>query len=175
MYCCIALCQDPLLKLDGTDGRLLNSWSLRRTSTICSWKTCSWQMTRTVGKSDVKHQNILGCLDQYTAPNSKNTGPPNLIPTPNLKQVFFQWYTKWLYYKKGYGKKLSQWLFLELVHSLHKLSSHPTQMGWLETAMVSLKKARDGSHYIYIDKKLSLVQVLKLKIVLKVNVNEAQN
>ena len=45
-------------------------------------------------KSDVKRWNTLVCLDQYTTPHSKHTGPPNPIPTPNPKTVFFQWHTQ---------------------------------------------------------------------------------
>ena len=44
-------------------------------------------------KSDVKHRNTLGCLDQYATPNSKYAWPrlPPRLPT---QKVFVQWHTQ---------------------------------------------------------------------------------
>ena len=36
-------------------------------------------------KSDIKHQNTLGCLEQYTAPNSQYTGGECPPPCPKLR------------------------------------------------------------------------------------------
>ena len=44
-------------------------------------------------KSDVKHRNTIGCLDQYTAQNIEYARPYS-HPTPKPKNVFFKWHTQ---------------------------------------------------------------------------------
>ena len=69
--------------------------------------------------------NALSCLDQYTAPNSKNAGPQ--IPTPNPKKAIYQWHTQnGPTVKQFMTKSCSKFSFLELVHSLWELANHPT-------------------------------------------------
>ena len=74
----------------------------------------------------LKHRNTLGCLDQYTAQNSKYAKPP--IPSqPPTQKVFFQWHEQYdstmkhSHCKTVYAKEQFQWPFFELAHSLQIL------------------------------------------------------
>ena len=74
----------------------------------------------------IKGRNTIGCLDQYAAQNSKYARLP--IPSqPTTQNVFFQWHTQYdptmkhSHCETVYAKKLFQWLFFELAHSLRIL------------------------------------------------------
>ena len=84
-----------------------------------------------VEQERLKRQNILGCLDQYAAQNSKYARSPIPLQPPTQK-VFFQWHTQYdptmkhSHCETVYATRLFQWLFFELVHSLRILSILPT-------------------------------------------------
>ena len=84
--------------------------------------TCSTQKKQ----ERLKGRNTLGCLDQYAAQNNKYARLP--IPSqPPTQKVFFQWHTQYdstmkhSHCETVYAKKLFQWLFFELAHSLRIL------------------------------------------------------
>ena len=92
---------------------------------MCYW-SLNFIFKANLKQERLKHQNTLGCLDQYAAQNSKYARPP--IPSqPQTQKVFFQWHTQYdptmkhSHCETVYAKEQLPWLFFELAHSLQIL------------------------------------------------------